>query len=136
MLLAVSAIGALSFAVLFRAPKRYLHHTVILGCLASILINHWRELLGQGLATFYTAFIVGALGLALGRLTGKPAQGFLIPSIIFLVPGVRIYQAVDYALHDNYAAAGETMFGALMIVVAISFALLLVNWLIPIRRAL
>jgi len=135
-LLAVAALGALSFAILFRTPRRYLHHTVAIGCLACLSLNIAKEHHGLAIATFLTTLAIGILSLILARLTGKPAQGFLVPSVIFLVPGTRIYQAFDSALREEYAAASETLIGAVLITVAISFALLLANWLIPTRKSL
>ncbi len=131
-----ATLGATCFSILFRVPRSYLPHTILLGLLTCLSIrfapSHWTS----GFSTFLVSLGTGVCAHILARFTGKPAQAFLIPAIIFLVPGTIIYRAFSEALAENTQESFSLVLNASVTSLAISFGLLLANWLIPSQRNL
>lgn len=132
----VAMIGAACFAVIYRVPHRYLVPTILVGSFASISIKSLPVIWHIGFSTFITALGIGTLAHILARYTKAPAQTFLIPGVIFLVPGTIIYRAFNKALEAHTTEAAELLFAAVIISSGISFGLLIANWLVPSRKTL
>jgi len=132
----VAFMAAACFAIVFRTPRRYFVHTVALGMLSGVGIHIFPENVHVGFSTFTVAMIVGCLSHLLARATGKPAQAFIIPSVMFLVPGAYLYRGFAQAMAKEYMNMGESFLTAISITLAISFGLLLANWIVPSRRVL
>ena len=132
----VSMIGASSFAILFRTPRRYFIPTILLGTMASMGMQSFPESWNVGIATFAVALLVGIASQILARITDKPAQAFLIPGVIFLVPGATIYKSFTSALNHQMSSATLLMLNAAVVTLCISFALLLANWVVPSKKQL
>lgn len=129
-------LAASSFAILFRMPRRYFTNSVLMGCLTIYGLKLMSLYINTIYSTFIISFLIGSLGNIFARFTGKPAQGFIIPSIIFLVPGVHIYKCVEYALSKNYDPIFNHLTIAVTTTVSISFAILLSSWLVPTKKLL
>ena len=129
-------VGAVGFAVVFRTPRAYFPQTVLVGLFAGIAPRLLPDSWSVGFTTFIAALGCGAISHAFARTTRAPAQCFLIPSVIFLVPGTTIYRAFSAALQDDTAGAFSLGLNAVMITCGITFGLLLANWLIPTRKTL
>jgi uncharacterized membrane protein YjjB (DUF3815 family) len=130
------ALGGASFGVVFRIPYRYFPHVVLLAMIAKLSLNLFSLKAGLGFATFVATFIVGSISHLIARKTGKPAQAFLIPGVMFLVPGSTLYKSFTDAMNADYQAAMALLVQAIIITISISFALLLANWVIPSKRTL
>jgi uncharacterized membrane protein YjjB (DUF3815 family) len=128
--------GAASFAVVFRTPRRYVLHTVFIGFVSGVGIRMCPPAWPVGFATFLVAVAVASLSHLFARASRAPAQCFLIPGVIFLVPGTTIYRAFSAALAGAMADAGALALKAVTVTVGISFALLLANWVVPARKTL
>ena len=89
-----------------------------------------------GFATFITALGIGCLSHVFARTTRAPAQCFLIPGVMFLVPGTYIYRAFSAALDRKLEEAATLSLATVTITVGISFGLLLANWLVPAKKTL
>lgn len=129
-------VGAAGFAVVFRTPRRYFFHTVIIGFCSAIGSSLFPKTLHVGLSTFFTALGIACMSHVFARLTRAPAQCFLIPGVIFLVPGTYIYRAFSAALEQKMDDAVNLGLAAVTITVGISFGLLLANWAVPTRKTL
>jgi uncharacterized membrane protein YjjB (DUF3815 family) len=129
-------LGATCFAILFRTPRSYLPHTITVGFIACVAIKLIPDSGTPGGPTFIVALGVGCLAHLLARFTQKPAQGFLIPAIIFLVPGSYVYRSFSRAMDDDMMGSFKLFLAALSVSLAISFGLLLANWFIPPKRTL
>jgi len=129
-------LGATCFSVLFRVPRAYLPHTITLGALTSAAVVYIPSSWAVGFGTFIVALTAGCLSHALARATNKPAQIFIIPAIIFLVPGTFIYKAFAAALEKDMDQSFTLFASAIIISIAISFGLLLANWVVPAKRTL
>ena len=132
----VSLMAAACFAIVFRTPRRYFVHTVALGMLSGVAIHLFPPHVHVGFSTFCVALVVGCLSHLLARATGKPAQAFIIPSVMFLVPGAYLYKGFAQAIAKEYLNMGESFLTAISITLAISFGLLLANWVVPSKRTL
>ena len=132
----VALMAAACFAIVFKTPRRYFVHTVALGMLSGVGIHIFPADIHIGFSTFSVALIVGCLSHLLARATGKPAQAFIIPSVMFLVPGAYLYRGFAQAMAKEYTTMGESFLTAISITLAISFGLLLANWVVPSKKLL
>jgi uncharacterized membrane protein YjjB (DUF3815 family) len=133
---ALALVGAACFAIVFRAPRRYFVPTTLLGAAAAIGIHVFPEQWHIGFASFVVALGVGCGSQVLARVSGAPAQCFLIPAVMFLVPGTWIYRAFTAAVESRLEDATVLGMTAVTITVGISFGILLANWVIPSSRTL
>ncbi len=90
-----SAIAAIGFAAISRPPHRaYLYCAIIAGVghsLRSVLIN--AAALHIIPSTFIAAFVIGLLAVFLSPLSKIPAETYLFPSLLPMIPGVYAYKA-------------------------------------------
>ena len=134
--LLIAAIGGACFGIIFRIPPKYFIHATILGMIAKLGATAIGEKAHIGFATFVSTFVVGSISHIFARITGKPAQAFLIPGVMFLVPGTSIYKSFAGAMSADYQSAMALLVQAIVVTASISFALLLANWVVPSRRTL
>lgn len=132
----VGIAGSFCFAVLFKTPKKYLFATISLGLAAFLGNTYAVQRLDMGLATFVVALVIGTLSHGLARMTGSPAQGFLIPGMILLVPGVPIYRGFEFIMNRDVPSAMDMFTSTMAVTFSLSFALLLANWVVPPKRSL
>ena len=132
----IAALGGACFGIVFKIPHRYFLHAVVLAMIAKLGIDVIGAKTHLGFATFVSTFIVGSISHIFARSTGKPAQAFLIPGVMFLVPGTSLYKSFSGAMNADYQASMALLVQAIVITASISFALLLANWVIPSRRTL
>jgi uncharacterized membrane protein YjjB (DUF3815 family) len=132
----VALIGAAGFAVVFRTPPRYLVHTLLVGTTAALATTALPEAWNVGFRTFVVALGIGAVSHVFARRTGAPAQCFLIPGVMFLVPGTYIYRAFSAALEGNTGESVTLGLAAMLITCGTSFGLLVANWIVPAKKTL
>jgi len=134
--LLIAATGGACFGIVFKIPPRYFLHATSLAIIARLGMLTIGAKTHIGFATFVTAFAVGSISHIFARATGKPAQAFLIPGVMFLVPGTSLYRAFSGAINADYQSAMALIMQAVIVTASISFALLLANWVLPSRRTL
>ncbi len=134
MLVIFSITSGLSFCVLFRIPRRFIIANVLLAVFASMSLRLSAQ--KTGFETFFIAMGIGILSHLLARKTQSPAQGFLIPGVMFLVPGDAVYQTISAIIESNPDLAFNRGLKAMLTTLSISFALLVVNWVMPPRQDL
>jgi uncharacterized membrane protein YjjB (DUF3815 family) len=132
----IAAVGGASFGIVFRIPRRYFLHATIIAMIARLGASNIGSIAHIGFATFVSTFVVGSISHVFARFTGKPAQAFLIPGVMFLVPGTSLYKSFSDALSANYEGAMALLVQAIIVTASISFALLLANWVVPSKRTL
>lgn len=132
----MSLLSGACFAVVYRIPRRYFLHAALLAMVAKMCVYVISMKAQLAFATFVASFVVAAISHLFARVTGKPAQAFLIPGVITMVPGTVLYRAFSSALVADYTQATVAVVQALSITAAISFALLLANWVVPNKRVL
>jgi len=129
-------LGGACFAIIFRIPRRYFIHASLLAMLAKIITELMTPHSHIAFSTFIASLLIAAISHLFARITGKPAQAFLIPGVMYLVPGVTIYRAFSAALAGDFKTMGTMLVLALTITASISVALLIANWVVPSRRTL
>lgn len=132
----LALLGSLCFAILFRTPVKYIPLTVLIGFIACTGIRMFPGDLHAGYTSFIMALLIACLSHLMARMTKAPAQCFLIPGVIFLVPGTWIYRAFSYGMHQDINNAALALIKAVIITTGISSGLLVANWLIPSRKTL
>lgn len=133
---AVILFGSLCFAITYRAPRRYFFLTVLIAFISGTMLRMMPPNWHIGASTFFVSLLISSLSHVFARLTRAPAQCFLIPGIIFLVPGAVIYRAFNHALEGDLSAAEGLGISAFAITLGISFGILIANWVVPPRKAL
>ncbi len=134
--LLIAALGGACFGIVFRIPPRYFVHATALAMLAKLGVLCLGSRSHIGFATFVVTFIIGSLSHIFARSTGKPAQAFLIPGVMFLVPGASLYKAFAGAMGSDYQTSISLLVQAIVVTASISFALLLANWVVPSKKTL
>lgn len=129
-------LGGSCFAIVYRIPLRYFVHAALLAMLAKISLDFLAARSHIAFATFLTSFIIATISHLFARITGKPAQAFLIPGVMYLVPGAALYKGFSAALANDFATTSVALVLAMTITASISFALLLANWVVPSKRTL
>lgn len=132
----LALIGATGFAILFRVPKRFLLPTILLGFATCLLMAELPQNFGLGIRSVIGSIFVGCISQIMARVSGKPAQTFMIPSVIFLVPGRYIYQSFKYLLDRQFDQAFQETTVALLVSMGITLGLMLSNWLVPSKKPL
>ncbi len=127
---------AASFAVIFKTPRRYFLYTVATGVIAGVGLQLTSKVFEPAYSAFVVTVIVAVLSHILAKRSGSPAQVFLIPGIILPVPGVQLYQSFSASMADQVDVAFEKLLYAIGVTCAMSFAILLANWIVPSRKEL
>jgi uncharacterized membrane protein YjjB (DUF3815 family) len=131
-----AALGGSCFAVVYKIPIRYFLHATVIAMIARLSVDMISSKTHVAFATFVATFIVASISHLFARFTGKPAQTFLIPGIIYLVPGTSLYSVFSTAMAKDFAATNRFVGDTILSTVSISFAVLLANWIVPSRRTL
>jgi len=129
-LLACLAVAPLSFTVLFRAHWRDTPW-IMLTCSLAFGSSMWgQSLFGAELGAAFGAFALALTSNLLSRLSDKPAQVFLVPALLILVPGSVGFNAVQAFVDHQTVQAMQSAFSALFVAVALVAGLLVANVLV------
>ncbi len=126
-------VGGFAFSVLFSVPKRLIPGAVFSGLLAwiSTVPN-----LPALTAAFLGALSVGLFSNLCARHVDRPAQAFLLPGIVLLVPGVFGFVSFSQLLGGQVEAGATGFASTLMTAGALVIGLLFANALLPARKVL
>lgn len=136
LMVPASILGSAAFAVAFRTPRRYFWLTVLIGACPFLMLKLIPADWNLGFASFMAALLAGCMSHAAARITKAPAQCFLIPGVILLVPGTYIYRAFNAALGRHFEDALALGLSSFAITLGVSFGVLLANWIVPSRKPL
>jgi len=120
--------ATIGFSLFFNIPKKSIHYAGITGAIGwtvYMYINITTE--GLVFANFIAACIVAILGEVFARIDKKPVIVFVIPGIIPLVPGLGMYNTMNYFIQENYDLAISTGITTGLVAGAISLGLILVS---------
>ena len=129
-------VASVCFAIIFRSPRRYFFLTVLVGVISSRLYGFLSAHQSQIFSVSLTAFIIGITSQILARITLSPSQGFLIPGVIFLAPGVQVFNALEKIRTQTDPDFTIDIYRAVAVSCSVSFAVLLANWIIPTHKEL
>ncbi|GAB6087962.1 threonine/serine exporter family protein [Alkaliphilus crotonatoxidans] len=126
---------ALGFAVLFNAPRSSLFKSALAGGLGwSVYIISFQLSNSSVLSTFFASLCVGLISEVLAIYYKNPITVYIIPAIIPLVPGYKLYYTMLTIIEKDYTGAANHGSEALMIAVVIAGALTIVLSLNSLRR--
>lgn len=129
-------IASLAFGVLFNMPRHLLHVAVLsgaVGWLATVLGAAW---LPGPLAAFSAALALSLFGNAFARITQRPAQLFLLPGLILLVPGSFGFLSLEEFLRGDFVQGAARGFDMFLIAGALVTGLLVANVVLPAKKIL
>lgn len=114
LLTVLSMLGAFGFAVLFNVRGWPL---LLCGLGGALCWGSYRAVQAGGgsemLSCFVSALLVSAFALICARLLKKPATVFLLPSLIPLIPGGSLYEAISRLMQQDLngflTAGGHTL---------------------------
>ncbi len=134
---ASALLGALCFSVLFGVPSRALPWAVLSGVLAwGTQLAAARWFVPGPSASFLAAFAVGLFANARARVTQRPAQLYLLPGIVMLVPGCFGFVSFERLLWGDTGVGAADFFATLLTAGALAIGLLLANAALPARKVL
>ena len=129
-------LAALAFAIFFSAPRQFLLLSMVGSGIAWLVTGLATRHLPSGLAPFLAAFSVAAFANLCARQTDRPAQIFLLPGLVLLVPGSFGFLSLEAFLRGAFVDGAAKGFEMFLVAGAIVTGLLLANVLVPARKFL
>lgn len=100
---------------MFTLPRRYVGLCLIMTALGYITKT---ELLAVGshlaVATFFGAMLPSFLGVYFARRHGLPPKALIVPSVLFLMPGIVAYKAMVSMVQIGYFGFSMELFVLMM----------------------
>jgi uncharacterized membrane protein YjjP (DUF1212 family) len=128
-------VASLSFGVVLGLPGRRLPIALASGGLAWLLQAGTRGLAGsQGV--FATSLVLAAVANLYARSTQRPAQLFLMPGMLLLVPGALSFRSLEALLRGDYVTGATQFVDVLQVAGALVMGLLVASVVAPPKKAL
>lgn len=121
----LAACGTLGYAFVYNIPKKLLPLAAFTGAIGWIVYCQFPDHPITG--CFLAALTVGILSEIFSRVFKDAATLFVLPGILPLVPGARMYRMTLEMLDQDFSAAGSLFIEVLSIAGSIAIALLLVT---------
>lgn len=118
-----SYVGTITFAVLFRVPKRFFNSCGIIGTLGWLVYCGMVNFVSAPMASFCGTFVVVLISRLLTVPKKCPITMFLIPGIFCLIPGASVYYMAYNLVIGDTKEAGSMGFMALKIAFGIVFGI-------------
>lgn len=130
------AVGAAAGALTMRTKPRFILPTAALGAMALGIASTFPLIWGVGLTTAIAVacVVVGLLGRVIALHWGAPALVLVLPAVSPLLPGLRIFEGMYYAIAGTVVGTGRvisqsdalpTLLGAVGVALAISTGVVL-----------
>ncbi len=129
-------ISAFAFAVLFSVPRYYVAPAMVSGAIGWIVTGQATRYLPGSLAAFAAAVSVTLWANGCARFTQRPAQVFLLPGLVLLVPGSFGFLSLEAFLRGEFLGGAAKGFEMFLIAGAIVTGLLLANVILPAKKIL
>lgn len=125
------------FAIIFRVPLRHIPACVIVGALGWItyLISVF-YMDSPVMGCFFGACMVGLCSAIAARIFKEAMTIFIIPGILCLVPGAKIFYTMEALMRNNLEEMAQVGIQTLMMAGAIAMGLLVMGAVISVVRAL
>lgn len=128
--------GAVSFAVLFKTPRRFAPLVIVAPLLGYVCTQVGGTHVSPVFGTFLGGVAVGALSNLFARLAGRPGALIREPGIILLVPGSVGFRSLSYVLDRNVLLGIDTAITMTALLIAIVAGLFIGDLVVPPRRKL
>jgi uncharacterized membrane protein YjjP (DUF1212 family) len=129
-------VSAVCFGVLFNVPRQHLAPAMASGAIGWIVTGQATRYLPGSLAAFAAALSVTLWANACARATQRPAQVFLLPGLVLLVPGSFGFLSLEAFLRGEFLGGAAKGFEMFLVAGAIVTGLLLANVVLPARKVL
>jgi uncharacterized membrane protein YjjP (DUF1212 family) len=129
-------LASLCFCVLFSVPRRYLLGAMLSAAIGWVVTGQATRHLPGSLAAFAAALSVTLWANGCARITERPAQVFLLPGLILLVPGSFGFLSLEAFLRGEFLGGAAKGFEMFLMAGAIVTGLLLGNVILAARKAL
>lgn len=121
-------IGSVCPGILYNVERRNLGWVGLCGMLGWITFNSLYGLTDNlVLSTFLGAVVVGLYSESLARMLRAPTTVFSVPGIFPLVPGIAVYNTIQYIAHDKLYEAASKGIESISSAGAIAFGILLTS---------
>jgi uncharacterized membrane protein YjjB (DUF3815 family) len=128
-------VTGISFGVILLVPKKMLP-LAMLSCgvvwATQALFRQWPG----PQAAFLTAMALSVSANVYARLKSRPAQLFLLPGLLLLVPGSFGFRSLDAVLRGNYTAGASQLVDMFFTAGALVMGLLVSNVVVPPKKIL
>lgn len=128
--------SCLAFAVLFSVPRRLLATAFISGGTSWVVTTLATRSLPASLSAFAASLAVCLVANGLARLTDRPAQLYLMPGLVLLVPGSFGFRSLEAFLRGELIDGAAQGFEMFLTAGAIVTGLLVGTALLPARKLL
>ena len=125
------------FSLIIRVPLRHIPACVIIGAMGWVAYQTSMYYYAfPALGCFAGACVVGLLSNIAARLLRDASTIFIIPGILCLVPGSKIYSTMDAVLRENFSLAAQVGTQTLLMAGAIAVGLMTIGAVIHVVYAL
>ncbi len=124
-----------SFGVLLGMPRRLVPLAMASGFIVWAATTLTLRLPPAG-ASFIGAVTLGAASNFYARLSKRPAQLFLLPGLLLLVPGAFGFRSLDALLRGDYVSGASQAVDMVLIAAGLVMGLLVANIVLPARKIL
>lgn len=128
--------GAVSFAVLFRSPRRFLPVVIAAPLIGYVCTQVGGSHVSPVFGTFLGGLVIGALSNLFARFAQRPGALIREPGIILLVPGSVGFRSLSYVLDRDVLLGIDTAVTMMALLIAIVAGLFFGDFLVPPRRKL
>jgi uncharacterized membrane protein YjjP (DUF1212 family) len=129
-------VASLCFAMLFHVPRQHLLAATFSGAIGWVVTGQATRYLPGSLAAFCAALSVAVWANACARYSQRPAQLFLLPGLVLLVPGSFGFLSLEAFLRGEFLGGAAKGFEMFLVAGAIVTGLLLGNVVLPARKVL
>lgn len=125
------------FAIIFRVPVRHIPSCVVIGalgwvCYEILMYSYSSPVIG----CFFASCVVGLLSYFAARIFKEATTVFVIPGILCLVPGSKIFSTMYELLDEDISAAAQVGTETILMAGAIAVGLLTVGAFLRVVRSL
>lgn len=124
----LSFITTLGFSFFFQVRHRALVSASLAGALGWVLcaycVEHGMSLI---FSNFFAALLIAFLAEILARFEKSPVTIYIVPGILPLVPGFRIYYMMNYFVDGNLSAGIEQGVSAFFIALALALGIITIS---------
>lgn len=130
-------VATMGFAIIFRVPVRHIPVCVVIGGLGWVTYLIAESSLGSpAIACFFGACMVGLCSAIATRIFKEAMTIFIIPGILCLVPGAKIFYTMEALLRNDVQDMAQIGVETLMMAGAIALGLLVMGAIIKVFRAI
>ena len=133
---AALVVASLAFGVIFSVPRRLLAWAALSGGVGWVVTALSTRTLPPALSAFSAAAAVCLFANLQARLSSRPAQLFLLPGLVLLVPGSFGFLSLEAFLRGEFLGGAAKGFEMFLIAGAIVTGLLVANVVLPARKLL